>query len=106
MSKFYTDKAPTPVFAVTFVSNRRGIIPDASKPQTPKKELTPEQLKRVEELKIVIEQQNRIANRDNPTRSVKATTESRDRNQAELDTLLLGAPQEQLIDTTTKTVNI
>ena len=102
MSKFYTDKAPTPVFAVTFVSNRRGIIPDASKPQTPKKELTPEQLKRVEELKIVIEQQNRIANRDNPTRSVKATTESRDRNQAELDTLLLGAPQEQLIDTTTK----
>lgn len=27
MSKFYTDKAPTPVFAVTFVSNREGIIP-------------------------------------------------------------------------------
>ena len=27
MSKFYTDKAPTPVFAVTFVSNRDGIIP-------------------------------------------------------------------------------
>ena len=27
MAKFYTDKAPTPVFAVTFVSNREGIIP-------------------------------------------------------------------------------
>ena len=102
MAKFYTDKAPTPVFAVTFVSNRRGIIPDASKPQTPKKELTPEQLKRVEELKILLEQQNRIANRDNPTAAVKATTASRDKNQAELDTLLLGAPQEQLVDTTTK----
>ena len=28
MSKFYTDKAPTPVFAVTFVSNRKGIVPE------------------------------------------------------------------------------
>jgi hypothetical protein len=27
MAKFYTDKTPTPVFAVTFVSNRDGIIP-------------------------------------------------------------------------------
>jgi hypothetical protein len=27
MAKFYTDKTPTPVFAVTFVSNRKGIIP-------------------------------------------------------------------------------
>jgi hypothetical protein len=27
MAKFYTDKTPTPVFAVTFVSNREGIIP-------------------------------------------------------------------------------
>lgn len=31
MAKFYTDKAPTPVFAVTFVSNREGIIPKDNK---------------------------------------------------------------------------
>jgi hypothetical protein len=30
MAKFYTDKTPTPVFAVTFVSNREGIIPKAA----------------------------------------------------------------------------
>lgn len=35
MSKFYTDKAPTPVFAVTFVSNRDGIIPSNKVNETP-----------------------------------------------------------------------
>ena len=35
MSKFYTDKAPTPVFAVTFVSNREGIIPPKKVNETP-----------------------------------------------------------------------
>ena len=42
MSKFYTDKAPTPVFAVTFVSNREGIIPK-EKVQTSSKSTTPQQ---------------------------------------------------------------
>jgi hypothetical protein len=42
MSKFYSDKAPTPVFAVTFVSNRDGIIPK-EKVQTSSKSTTPQQ---------------------------------------------------------------
>jgi hypothetical protein len=42
MSKFYSDKAPTPVFAVTFVSNRDGII-RKEKVQTSSKSTTPQQ---------------------------------------------------------------
>jgi hypothetical protein len=43
MSKFYTDKAPTPVFAVTFVSNRQGIIPGDNPTSTSVNTVSPEQ---------------------------------------------------------------
>lgn len=56
MSKFYTDKAPTPVFAVTFVSNRQGIIPGDTPTSTLVKTIPPEQaIQEINKLKKRIE---------------------------------------------------
>ena len=90
MSKFYTDKAPTPVFAVTFVSNRQGIIPGDNPTSTSVNTVSPEQAiqdinklkKRIENLQATKRLQE---NSSGGAEAVEAVQKKIDELRAEID---------------------
>jgi hypothetical protein len=90
MSKFYSDKAPTPVFAVTFVSNRQGIIPGDNPTSTSVNTVSPEQAiqdinklkKRIENLQATKRLQE---NSSGGAEAVEAVQKKIDELRAEID---------------------